>query len=107
MTGWIETLRNAVRPLMLVMLALIIGPLALITGLLEAFVPGAGLRFASGFMEYMRGLPDSFWAFAGTSYGIYTAARSFGHDKRAAMPDGPLSGSGRVDNPDNFEVTTT
>jgi hypothetical protein len=83
MTAWLTKMRGAVRPLMLLILAVLIGPIAIATGMLEAVFPGAGVRFANGFLEYMRGLPDSFWLFAGTSFGIYTAARSFGQDKKA------------------------
>lgn len=76
-------LRKAVRPFMLWVLAAMIGPLALATGLLEAFVPGAGVKFATGFKAYMDALPAEFWLFAGASYGVYSVSRSFGQDKKA------------------------
>lgn len=78
----LDTLRKAVRPLAQLMIIAMIGPLALAIGLLEALLPGVGVRFANGILAYVRGLPDSFWLFAGGAIGIHSIARSFGHDKK-------------------------
>jgi hypothetical protein len=85
----LNLIRCAVRPIMLAILAMMIGPLALATGILETIFPGAGLRFAAGFSAYLTALPDAFWAFAAAAYGFYTAARSF-ERSRAIAPDGPI-----------------
>lgn len=77
-----ETLSAWVRPMMLVMLFVMIGPLALVVGALEAFLPGMGERFGIGVGAYLRALPEAFWGFASAAYGFYAIARSFGHDKR-------------------------
>ena len=83
----IDMLRKAVRPVMLVMLAIMIGPVALVVGMAEAILPGAGVGFANGFVAYLGQLPESFWLFAGSAYGFYTVARSFGTDKRGGGDD--------------------
>ena len=78
----IDVVRKSVRPGMLAILAIIIGPMALVTGTLETLFPNAGTRFAEGFSAYLAGLPDAFWMFAASAFGFYTVARSFGSDKK-------------------------
>jgi hypothetical protein len=79
----LDLLRKAVRPMTQLMIIIMIGPLAVAVGLVEAFVPGAGVRFANGMLTYVKGLPPEFWLFAGGAVGVHTIARSFGKDKEA------------------------
>lgn len=77
----LDTLRKAVRPWMQVMLIGMIGPLAILCGAIEVFLPGAGIRFANGALQWLRGLPSDFWLFAGAATATHTVSRTM--DKRA------------------------
>lgn len=77
----LEALRKGVRPWMQVMLIGMIGPLAIICGALEVFLPGSGIRFANGALQWLRGLPSDFWLFAGAATATHTVSRTV--DKRS------------------------
>jgi hypothetical protein len=61
----LHALRGLVRPALLIMIIIMIAPLTIATGMLEAFLPGVGVRFANGCLTYLRGVPEAFWIFAG------------------------------------------
>jgi hypothetical protein len=73
----IDLMRKATGPVMQLVLIVMIGPLAIAIGLIEAFVPGSGVRFANGALEWVRGLPPEFWLFAGSAYGIREIKRGY------------------------------
>lgn len=81
----IPQLRALVRPLMIAMLIILIGPVAVASGIVNAIWDGAGERFNAAFIGYIGGLPESFWAFAGLVTLGHQATRSFDKAKEAEI----------------------
>jgi hypothetical protein len=79
----IQQLRTLVRPLMIMTLIVLIGPVAVASGLVNTIWDGAGERFNAAFIGYLSGLPESFWAFAGLVTLGHQASRSFDKAKEA------------------------
>lgn len=79
----VETLRAIVRPSAQLMIMIMIGPVTIMIGMFEAFIPGAGVRFANGCLAYIGELPESFWLFAGAAVLGHEASRSWERAKEA------------------------
>lgn len=73
----LDTLRQATSPIMQLALIVMIAPLAIAIGMVEAFAPGIGVRFANGALTWVKGLPESFWLFAGAAYGLREIKRGY------------------------------
>ncbi|WP_288959806.1 hypothetical protein [uncultured Sulfitobacter sp.] len=69
------------------MLIFMIGPLAIATGLVEAYWPGAGVSFALGFGAFLKAYPETFWMFAAGVLGVTIWSRSNSKDKEREIEE--------------------
>lgn len=65
-----------VRPLLLIAVGVVCVGVALIAGIVEAIVPGLGLRFGNAVMAILRQVPDSWTDLFGVMFTGYAAART-------------------------------
>lgn len=78
MRGFLETLRDFIRPLSVFAMLLVMLLGAAIGGLLEAFLPGVGVRFTVGVAGWFKAIPDPYYQLTGATLVGYTVAREYG-----------------------------
>ncbi len=62
---------------------------AVVSGVLEAFLPGIGARFTIGVAGWFRAIPTEFYTLLGTALLGYTAARTIDKAMKGRKPDDP------------------
>ncbi|WJY17661.1 hypothetical protein QQS45_08370 [Alteriqipengyuania flavescens] len=76
----LERIRDFIRPMLPALLAVFLLCCALLSGVMEAIVPGLGVAFTKGTAGFLTSVPSEFYALFGTLGLGYTVARSV--DKR-------------------------
>lgn len=78
MRGFLEGIRDFVRPLavMAMIAVLLVGAVA--AGALEALWPGVGVNFTVGVAGWFRAIPDPYYQLVGAGYVGYTLAKEYG-----------------------------
>ncbi len=77
MKALLENLRDFGRPLVVLALVLVLLLGAVISGLLELFLPGMGITFTVGVAGWFRAVPPEYYALTGAAIGGYTMSRGF------------------------------
>lgn len=72
-----EHLRSLARPALMFGIIAMLAPFALLLVVIEIALPGRGVAAANVALEWVRGLPDTFWTFAGLATLAHQASRSF------------------------------
>lgn len=87
--GMLSSVRDFIRPLQgaVMLFVLLVG--AVISGTMEVFWPGMGIRFTGGVAGWFRAVPDSYYILLGTLAGAYTVTRGFEKVKGAPSSDTP------------------
>lgn len=76
--NFLEGLREYIRPIVVAALIFVLLFGAAVAGLLEAFMPGYGVRFTVGVAGWFKAIPAAYYQLAGVGTVAYTAAREYG-----------------------------
>lgn len=76
MKPFLEAMRDFIRPITVALLILVLLLGAVISGGLEAFLPGLGIKFTGGVAGWFRAIPAEYYTLTAAALLGYTAARS-------------------------------
>lgn len=95
----LERLRDFIRPISVAALLAMLLLGAVISGVLEAFLPGVGVRFTEGVAGWFKAIPTNYYQLTGGLAGVYFVAREAGKGvrnwtaKKPVQIDEPIGGA--------------